>query len=126
MRARYDELLRLGEQAIGADHFERAAEIFAEAESIAREMGEIDLADRAFCNRCSVLVELDRGADQIPKLKEILLRSNDTQNRFLAAYCCGLTRRCHSDFSPTSVAHHAGSNCRVKPKLRSHVFCVAF
>ena len=27
-----------------------------------RAAGEIDLADRAFCNRCSVLVELDRGA----------------------------------------------------------------
>ena len=53
-------------------------------------MGEIDLADRAFCNRCSILVELDRGADQIPKLKEILLRSSDTRNRFLAAYCTGV------------------------------------
>ena len=90
MRARYDELLRLGEQAVGADDFERATVVFAEAESVAREMGEIDLADRAFCNRCSILVELDQGADQIPKLKEILLRSGDTRNRFLAAYCTGV------------------------------------
>jgi tetratricopeptide (TPR) repeat protein len=90
MKTRYDELLSLGEQAVGADEFERAAEIFADAESVARQMGEIDLADRAFCNRCSVLVELDRGADQIPKLKEVLLRSNDARNRFLAAYCTGV------------------------------------
>ena len=90
MKERYDELLRLGEQAVGANDFERATVVFAEAESIAREMGEVDLADRAFCNRCSILVELDRGADQIPKLKEILLRSNDTRNRFLAAYCTGV------------------------------------
>ena len=85
MRARYDELLILGEQAVGADDFERAVSFFSEAEAVARNLGEVDLADRAFCNRCSVLVELDRGADQIPKLKEILLSSGDTRNRFLAA-----------------------------------------
>jgi len=90
MKARYDELLRLGEQAVGTNDFEHAVGLFVEAESIAREMGEADLADRAFCNRCSVLVELDQGADQIPKLKEILLSSNDTRNRFLAAYCTGV------------------------------------
>jgi tetratricopeptide (TPR) repeat protein len=90
MRERYDELLMLGEKALGLDDFEGAAGLFADAESVARQMGEVDLADRAFCNHCSVLVELDRGADQIPKLKEILLSSGDTRNRFLAAYCTGV------------------------------------
>ncbi len=90
MKARYDELLRLGEAAVGANDFESAVGFFVEAESVAREIGEVDLADRAFCNRCSILVELDRGADQIPKLKEILLSSSDTRNRFLAAYCTGV------------------------------------
>jgi len=90
MRERYDELLVAAERALGADDFERSAELFAEAEAIARGSGDIDLADRAFCNRCSVLVELDQGADQIPKLKEILLRSSDNRNRFLAAYCTGV------------------------------------
>ncbi len=86
MRDRYDELMQLAEQALGADDFERAAELFKQAESFAREHGEGDLADRAFCNQCSVLVELDQDADQIPKLKEILLSSSDTRNRYLAAY----------------------------------------
>jgi tetratricopeptide (TPR) repeat protein len=90
MKERFDELMLLGEKALGADDFERAAEIFADAESVARAMGEADLADRAFCNHCSILVELDRGADQIPRLKEILLSSGDTRNRFLAAYCTGV------------------------------------
>ena len=90
MRERYDELLRLGERAVADNDFESAVDLFTEAESVAREGGEVDLADRAFCNRCSILVELDRGADQIPKLKEILLSSNDTRNRFLAAYCTGV------------------------------------
>ena len=90
MRERYDELLLLGEEAVAADELERAVVFFEEAETVARRLEETDLADRAFCNRCSVLVELDRGADQIPKLKEILLRSGDTRNRFLAAYCTGV------------------------------------
>jgi tetratricopeptide (TPR) repeat protein len=116
MKERYDELLRFGERAVGADDFERAVEIFADAESIAHEMGEIDLTDRAFCNRCSVLVELDRGADQIPKLKEILLRSSDTRNRFLAAYCTGVAYYISEDLEraagyarrATGLAHELG------------------
>ena len=90
MRERYEELLLLGEKAVGADEFERAVVFFEAAETVARQLEETDLADSSFCNRCSVLVELDRGADQIPKLKEILLRSGDTRNRFLAAYCTGV------------------------------------
>ena len=72
--------------------------MFVDAESLAREYGEVDLADRAFCNRCSVLVELDQGADQIPKLKEILLSSSDTRNRFLAAYNTGVAYFISEDF----------------------------
>ena len=98
MRQRYDELMRLAEEALGSDDFERAAGLFGDAESVARENGEVDLADRAFCNRCSVLVEIDQGADQIPRLKEILLSSSDTRNRFLAAYCTGVAYFISEDF----------------------------
>ncbi len=116
MRERYDELLMLGERAVGADNFERAAGLFAEAESIARELGEIDLADRAFCNRCSMLVELDQGTEQIPKLKEILLRSENTRNRFLAAYNTGIAYYISDDLEragsyarrATDLAHELG------------------
>jgi tetratricopeptide (TPR) repeat protein len=85
--ARYDELMRSAEAAFTGDDFEGAAGLYAEAVDLARNHGDDDRADRAFCNHCSVLVELDRGADQIPKLKEILLRSSNTRNRFHAAYC---------------------------------------
>ncbi|MBD3854811.1 MAG: hypothetical protein IFJ96_08495 [Acidobacteria bacterium] len=79
-------------------------------------MGETDLADRAFCNRCSVLVELDQGADQIPKLKEILLSSGNTRNRFLAAYCTGVAYYISEDLEradsyarrATGLAHEIG------------------
>ncbi len=90
MSSRFDDLMRRGEQAVAGTDFEQAAAVFAEAEELARAEGSVELADRAFCNRCSVLVELDRGADQIPRLKEILLRSKNGRNRFLAAYCTGV------------------------------------
>jgi len=84
---RFDELMLSAEAAFTGDDFEGAAALYADAVDVARQHGNIDDADRAFCNHCSVLVELDRGADQIPKLKEILLRSGNTKNRFHAAYC---------------------------------------
>ena len=87
MIARFDELMQTAESAFTKDDFEGSAALYAEAVEVARECGDPDRADRAFCNHCSVLVELDRGADQIPKLKEILLRSSNTRNRFHAAYC---------------------------------------
>jgi len=97
MRERFDRLMGVAEQALGVDDFESAAVLFADAEAVARELGEIDLADHAFCNRCSVLLELDRGADQIPKLKEILLSSGNARNRFLAAYCTGVAYELSED-----------------------------
>jgi len=87
MIPRFDDLMRSAEAAFTHDDFEGSAALYAEAVEVARQFGDNDHADRAFCNHCSVLVELDRGADQIPKLKEILLRSSNTRNRFHAAYC---------------------------------------
>ena len=87
MSGRYDELMRAAEAAFTADDFDGAAALYAEAVDVANQLGDQNAADRAFCSRCSVLLELDRGADQIPKLKEILLRSSDSRNRFHAAYC---------------------------------------
>lgn len=87
MIARFDELMRSAEAAFTRDDFDGSAALYAEAVEIARQIGDDDLADRAFCSHCAVLLELDRGAEQIPKLKEILLRSGNTRNRFHAAYC---------------------------------------
>jgi len=85
--ARFDELMRSAETAFTRDDLGGAAALFAAAVEAAQAEGNQDGADHAFCNHCSMLAELDRGADQIPKLKEILLRSSNTKNRFLAAYC---------------------------------------
>jgi len=86
MRARFDELLRRAEEVFAASDIHAAIDLAVEAEKLAAGDGATDLADHAFCNRCAFLIEIDRGHEQIPKLKHILLRSGDGMNRWRAAY----------------------------------------
>ncbi len=86
MRERFDQLLQQAQDDFAAGDLGGSAALFAEAESLALEHGEVDLADRAFCNRCAVAIELDEAGQLIPRLKQILLRSSDTKTRWLAAY----------------------------------------
>lgn len=86
MRDRFDELQRQAEHAFASGELQRSIELFEAAESLARAESEVDLADRAFCNRCAVLIEIEEGHEQIPQLKRILLRSQDTKTQYLAAY----------------------------------------
>ncbi len=86
MRERFDELQQQAEREFASGDLQRSLELFGAAESLARTHGEVDLADRAFCNRCAVLIELEAGQEQIPRLKKILLRSHDPKTRYLAAY----------------------------------------
>ncbi len=90
MIERYDALRLDAEQAFGRGDLELAARLFGDAERLASELGEHDLADRAFCNRCAVLIQLDRGTEEVPRLKQLLLRSTDPKVQFLAAYYTGM------------------------------------
>ena len=88
MSARFDELMQAAEAAFTEDDFEGSAAALrrgGRGRTRAAATPTAPTAPSATTARC--LVELDRGADQIPKLKEILLRSSNTRNRFHAAYC---------------------------------------
>lgn len=65
---------------------EDAAALFAQAKDLALDAGDAELADRAYCNRCAVLLELDRYAGITRELKKVLLRSQDPKTRWMAAY----------------------------------------
>ena len=86
MKERYDLLRSEAEQAFAGGDLEEAVRLFAEAERHATENHRPDLADRAFCNRCAVLIELDRATDEIPRLKQLILSSSDPKTRWLATY----------------------------------------
>jgi len=82
----FDELLRRAQEAYAAGDLDRSLELFAQARSHAVEEGDVDRADLAYCQRVFVLNQLGRGAEEIPELKKLFLRSSDLKNRWSAAY----------------------------------------
>jgi tetratricopeptide (TPR) repeat protein len=86
MMERFAELQQRAQDAFAEGDLRGSVELFTRAEELAEAHGVPDLVDRAFCNRCAVLIELEESRDQIPKLKAILLRSRDAKNRYLAAF----------------------------------------
>lgn len=86
MIERFDLLLEQAQEAYASGQLELADETFARAEDLAREAGDVDRADLAYCRRCFVLVDLDRVTSEVPRLKELFLRSSHRHNRWSAAY----------------------------------------
>ena len=70
----------------GRGQLEQAIAHFDSAMTWALERGDSDLWDRAFCNRCAADMELGGRPDWLPELRQIVLRSSDPENAFLAAY----------------------------------------
>ncbi|MFN3414343.1 MAG: hypothetical protein ACK42L_09815 [Thermoanaerobaculum sp.] len=83
---RYLRLTALGQKAFTRGHLELALRLFSAAEEEARKSGDRELADRAFCNRCVVLLELDRLDSSVGELKHVLMRSRDPFTSWMAAY----------------------------------------
>jgi tetratricopeptide (TPR) repeat protein len=83
---RYDELLRTAQEAYAEGRFEVSLAAAQEAELLALELGRTDLADRAACNCCPALAELDRLSEQVPRLQKALLRSAEPKTSWMAAY----------------------------------------
>lgn len=83
--AELDDLNRRGHEAAEAGRLDEAFAIFDEMLARAREQAP-GLVDLAFCNRAAVAVVLGRGEAELPRLREILLRSEDPVSSRLAAY----------------------------------------
>lgn len=83
---RYLRLTALGQRAFSRGQLERALRLFTAAEEEAKKSGDRELADRAFCNRCVVLLELDRLDSSVGELKHVLMRSRDPFTSWMAAY----------------------------------------
>ncbi len=83
---RYLRLTKLAQRAFSHARLERALGLFTAAEGEAKNRGDRELADRAFCNRCVVLLELDRLDGAVGELKHVLMRSRDPFTSWMAAY----------------------------------------
>jgi len=83
---RYLRLTRLAQRAFSHGRLERALALFTAAEDEAKRAGDRELSDRAFCNRCVVLLELDRLDGAVSELKSVLMRVRDPFTAWMAAY----------------------------------------
>ncbi len=83
---RYLRLTQLAQRAFAHGRLERALGLFTAAEDEAKRLGDRELTDRAFCNRCVVLLELDRLDGAVGELKTVLMRARDPFTAWMAAY----------------------------------------
>lgn len=83
---RYLRLTGLGQRAFSRGRLHRAHALFQAAEAEARATGDQELLDRAFCNRCVVLVELEQLDGSLGELKHVLMRTRDPFTAWMAAY----------------------------------------
>ena len=83
---RYLRLTKLAQLAFTRGRLDRALTLFSAAEDEAKRAGDRELSDRAFCNRCVVLLELDRLDGAVGELKTVLMRARDPFTAWMAAY----------------------------------------
>ena len=83
---RYLRLTEVAQRAFARGRLERALSLFSAAEDDAKRAGDRELTDRAFCNRCVVLLELDRLDGAVGELKTVLMRARDPFTAWMAAY----------------------------------------
>jgi tetratricopeptide (TPR) repeat protein len=84
--SRYLRLTGLAQRAFSLGRLYRSLRLFEAAADEAERLGDRELCDRAFCNRCVVLAELDRLGSVAIELKQVLMRSRDPFTSWMAAY----------------------------------------
>jgi len=85
-RSVFERLRREARQATDGGRLEAALALYDQSLLLARRIGDADLVDLAFCNRCALLISLERADGLLRDLREILSRSANRANRLLAAY----------------------------------------
>lgn len=81
-----EDLKSLWHQAVETGRLEEALEILDGALDLARTQEDTRQIDFVICDRAAVAIELGRGAAEVPRLREILVRNADITNCRIAAY----------------------------------------
>jgi len=82
----FEDLKERGRQAVEAGRLDEALAIYRDALVLADAIGERRLQDLALCNVAAAAISLGAGEGEVARLREILLRSEDLANCWLAAY----------------------------------------
>lgn len=83
---RYEALRAKAVACLRQGRLGAAEAYYREALGVAREIGDADLADRAYCNLVAVRIGRHEDPEALPRLRQILTRNGDAGNCSLAAY----------------------------------------
>lgn len=83
---RYERARSQAEQELAAGRLEEALAAFDHALALAPDTGDPETRDKALCNRAAVAIELGRGNQEIPHLRQVLLRASSAESSWLASY----------------------------------------
>lgn len=87
---RFEALLQRGRSEVGAERLGASLRSFDEAERLAERSGDRRAADRAWLNRCAVLIAMQRQGDLtlevLHRMRQILMAGDDPVSSWLAAY----------------------------------------
>jgi tetratricopeptide (TPR) repeat protein len=85
-REDYQEARSRWNEAVEAGRLEEALALVDAAAAWAEGNAEPELVERTFLNRAAIALELGAGAELLPELRALLMRSHEAENGFLAAY----------------------------------------
>ncbi len=97
-RARYEMLRQRGVDELHDGRLDVAYEYFDQAYSVACDLADDCLCDRAFCNRAAVAIEIGSPGDSLEPLRQILTLHRDVENSGLAAYNIAQIYQLKKDF----------------------------
>jgi len=82
----FESLRVTGRRLAETGRLDEALATYEEALTWARDEGSPEEVELALCNRAAVLIYTERGAAEIPGLRQILIGSPSPTNRYYAAY----------------------------------------
>ncbi len=84
IRASYDALREFIVQRMDAGHLDEALRLSDDALRIAEQLGDEDLCDLAYCNRCSLARNLGHDDEPLDRLRQVLMRNRSNDTSFAA------------------------------------------
>lgn len=82
----FENLRQQARVALDRGRLDDSVDYLEQAMAWAAEHGEEQLQDLAFCGWSAAAIELGRGDDTLPRLRQVLMRNGDDESCFLAAY----------------------------------------
>lgn len=96
--AAFEDLRRQARAARDQGRLDDSADYLEQAIAWAERHGDDRLLDLAFCGWSAVSIELRRGEDTVPRLREVLMRNGDDESCFLAAYTVARSYELRQDY----------------------------